>query len=133
MDACSRARHWLSTGLLTLGLLAAAGGFVSHTGASAAAAGEELMLVNVKTGKCLTIAGGVSTDNNVQAVQFDCDSDPSRRWILTPGSGADVYQVRNVQTTKCLTIAGESIRRTTSRPSSSTATATLPAPGESWT
>ena len=106
MDACSRAGHWLSAGLLTLGLLAPAGGFVSHTGAAAAAAGEELMLVNVKTGKCLTIAGGVSTDNNVQAVQFDCDSDPSRRWTLTPGSGADVYQVKNVQTGKCLTIAG---------------------------
>ena len=106
MDACSRARQCLSTGLLTLGPLAAACGFVSPAGASAAAAGEELMLVNVRTGKCLTIAGGVSTDNNVRAVQFDCDSDPARRWTLTPGSGADVYQVRNVQTGKCLTIAG---------------------------
>ena len=66
MDACSRAGYRLSTGLLTLGLLAATGGFVSHTGASAATAGEELMLVNVRTGKCLTIAGGVSTDNNVE-------------------------------------------------------------------
>ena len=43
---------------------------------------NELMLVNAKTGKCLTIAGGVSTDNNVEAVQFECDSDPSRRWTL---------------------------------------------------
>ncbi len=39
-------------------------------------------LVNVKTGKCLTIAGGVSTENNVTAVQFDCDNDPSRTWSL---------------------------------------------------
>ena len=43
---------------------------------------NELMLVNIKTGKCLTIAGGVSTDNNVTALQFDCDSDPSRRWTI---------------------------------------------------
>ena len=43
---------------------------------------NELMLVNAKTGKCLTIAGGVSTDNNVTALQFNCDTDPSRRWTL---------------------------------------------------
>jgi hypothetical protein len=39
----------------------------------------ELMLVNAKTGKCLTNAGGVSTDNNVTALQFNCDTDLSRR------------------------------------------------------
>jgi cytolethal distending toxin subunit A len=67
---------------------------------------NELMFVNAKTGKCLTIAGGVSTDNNVKAVQFDCDSDPSRRWTLKEMSGGNIYQIRNVQTGKCLTIAG---------------------------
>lgn len=66
----------------------------------------ELMLENAKTGKCLTIAGGVSTENNVDALQFDCDADPSRRWTLTPMGGGNVYQVKNVQTGKCLTIAG---------------------------
>jgi hypothetical protein len=65
----------------------------------------EVMLVNAKTGKCMTIAGGVSTDNNVDAVQFDCDSDPSRRWTLREVRGG-IYQVVNVQTAKCLTIAG---------------------------
>jgi hypothetical protein len=44
---------------------------------------NEVMLVNAKTAKCATIAGGVTTDNNVPSVQFDCDSDPSRRWTLT--------------------------------------------------
>ena len=67
---------------------------------------NELMLVNAKTGKCLTIAGGVSTDNNVEAVQFDCDSDPSRRWTLKEMTGDNIYQIKNVQTGKCLTIAG---------------------------
>ena len=67
---------------------------------------NELMLVNAKTGKCLTIAGGVSTDNNVEALQFDCDSDPSRTWRVNDVTGSGVYQVRNVQTNKCLTIAG---------------------------
>ena len=65
-----------------------------------------LMLVNAKTGKCLTIAGGVSTDNNVEAVQYDCDSHPSRSWTLTEMSGGNIYQIKNVQTGKCLTIAG---------------------------
>ncbi|HEX6731285.1 MAG TPA: hypothetical protein VF074_14775 [Pyrinomonadaceae bacterium] len=43
---------------------------------------EKVMLVNAKTGKCLTIAGGVSTDNNLTAIQFDCDTDLSRRWMI---------------------------------------------------
>ena len=64
------------------------------------------MLINFKTGKCLTIAGGVSTQNNVEAVQFDCDSDPSRRWTLNASADADVYKIRTEQTGKCLTIAG---------------------------
>ena len=80
------------------------------TDAPPAALGEfsdkELMLVNAKTGKCLTIAGGVSTANNVEAVQFDCDSDPSRRWRLTEVAVGNIYQIKNVQTGKCLTIAG---------------------------
>jgi len=67
---------------------------------------NEVMLVNAKTGKCLTIAGGVSTDNNVEAVQFDCDDDPSRRWRLNEMIGGNIYQIKNVQTGKCLTIAG---------------------------
>jgi len=67
---------------------------------------NELMLVNAKTGKCLTIAGGLSTDNNVEAVQFNCDSDASRRWTLKEMTDSSAYQIRNVQTGKCLTIAG---------------------------
>jgi len=67
---------------------------------------NELMLLNAKTGKCLTIAGGVSTDNNVPALQFDCDSDRSRRWTLKEMTGGNIYEIRNVQTGKCLTIAG---------------------------
>ncbi|MBL8442654.1 MAG: RICIN domain-containing protein [Zoogloeaceae bacterium] len=67
---------------------------------------NDVMLVNAKTGKCLTIAGGVSTENNVTALQFDCDGDPSRRWTLHEVAGGNIYQIRNVQTGKCLTIAG---------------------------
>jgi cytolethal distending toxin subunit A len=67
---------------------------------------EHVMLVNAKTDKCLTIAGGVSTENNVEALQFDCDGDPSRSWIIRDMTGSGVYQIRNVLTGKCLTIAG---------------------------
>lgn len=66
---------------------------------------NQVMFVNAKTGKCVTIAGGTSSANNVESVQFDCDDDPSRRWMLNE-TGRDVYQLRNVQTGKCLTIAG---------------------------
>jgi cytolethal distending toxin subunit A len=62
------------------------------------------LLINGKTGKCLTIAGGTSPANNVEAVQFDCDGDLSRSWHLN-GVG-DAFQIQNAKTGKCLTIAG---------------------------
>lgn len=85
------------------------GMIIATAGASckvdAAPPAREAMLVNAKTGKCLTIAGGTSSDNNVPAVQFDCDQDPSRRWLLGE-TNPDAFQIRNAKTNKCLTIAG---------------------------
>ena len=49
---------------------------------------------------------GLSTANNVTALQFDCDSHPSRTWKFSDVTGSGVYQIKNVQTNKCLTIAG---------------------------
>ncbi len=43
---------------------------------------------NVQTDKCLMIAGGTLSDNNVESVQFDCDDDTSRRWIIKTVSAA---------------------------------------------
>ena len=68
--------------------------------------GDIYQIKNKQTNKCLTIAGGVSTANNVTALQFDCDSDPSRTWKFSDVTGSGVYQIKNVQTNKCLTIAG---------------------------
>ena len=90
--------------------LAASGAFLALFFAGAVLYGQPInnrrvMLVNAQTGKCLTIAGGRSTDNNVTALQFDCDGDPSRSWNID-ASGRGVYQISNVQTGKCLTIAG---------------------------
>ncbi len=82
----------VASGVFFLGLFYAAG-----TVTYAAPINNELMLVNAQTGKCLTIAGGVSTANNVESVQFDCDSDPSRRWMLREMSGGNIYQIKNVQ------------------------------------
>jgi hypothetical protein len=62
------------------------------------------LLINGKTGKCLTIAGGTSPANNLNAVQFDCDGDLSRSWHLNGVGGA--FQIQNAKTGKCLTIAG---------------------------
>ena len=89
-----------ASGVFVFGLLYAAG--VTY----AEPVANEVWIVNAQTGKCLTIAGGRSTDNNVGALQFDCDRDPSRRWRLNEMTGGNIYQIRNVQTGKCLTIAG---------------------------
>jgi cytolethal distending toxin subunit A len=93
-----------ATGMVASGAFAL-GLFYASAVTYAAPITNEVMLVNVKTGKCLTIAGGTTTSNNVESVQFDCDSDPSRRWTLNETAG-DIYQIKNVQTGKCLTIAG---------------------------
>jgi cytolethal distending toxin subunit A len=92
----------VASGVFVLGLFCVVGAAVTQ----ATPVLNEVMLVNGKTGKCPTIAGGVSTDNNVHTVQFDCDSHPPRRWMLREMGGGSVYQIRNVQTGKCLTIAG---------------------------
>jgi hypothetical protein len=44
--------------------------------------GGAFQIQNAKTHKCLTIAGGTSPQNNLEAVQFDYDSDVSRIWRL---------------------------------------------------
>ena len=89
--------------LLTSNLLAAALLIGAPVDASRAANGSET-LINGKTGKCLTIAGGTSPANNLTAVQFDCDGDLSRSWHFNPAGNA--FQIQNAKTGKCLTIAG---------------------------
>ena len=46
--------------------------------------GAAFHIKNPQTGKCMTVAGGRSTENNVEPVQFDCDQDRSRTWNLNP-------------------------------------------------
>jgi phosphoribosylformylglycinamidine (FGAM) synthase PurS component len=89
------------SGAFVLGLFSIAGAGATY----AEPVVNEVMLVNAKTDKCATIAGGLSTLNSHPAVQFRCDSDPSRRWRLNETSRG-IYQIRNVQTGKCLTIKG---------------------------
>ena len=94
----------VASGVFILGLFYGAGA-VTYGQRGQPITNGPVMLINAQTGKCLTIAGGRSTDNNVTALQFDCDSDPSRTWRIT-ATGGDVYQISNAQTGKCLTIAG---------------------------
>src|SRR5262245_21287721 len=91
----------VASGVFILGLFNVAGAVTYGQGIT----DQRVMLINAQTGKCLTIAGGRSVDNNVTALQFDCDGDPSRSWSINR-TGGGVYQISNVQTRKCLTIAG---------------------------
>jgi cytolethal distending toxin subunit A len=99
MNAFLSLRGLLAAKLLAAGLLAAAPIDVSFAGRNLG------VLINGKTGKCLTIAGGTSPANNLTAVQFDCDGDPTRGWFLKD-VGGDAVQIQNAKTGKCLTIAG---------------------------
>ena len=71
------ARRFFAASLFASGLLFAA----SFPSVSLAQTSRG-MLINVQTGKCLTIAGGRSIADNVPALQFDCDGDPSRTWSI---------------------------------------------------
>ena len=97
MSALLPLQPGLKAKLLAAALLAATPMHGAH-----AASGQ--LLVNGKTGKCLTIAGGTSPANNLAAVQFDCDGDLSRSWHLN--RVGDAFQIQNAKTGKCLTIAG---------------------------
>jgi hypothetical protein len=97
MRALLRTVRVIASGLLAAGLLLV-------VAPRDAAAADQWMLINGQTRKCLTIAGGVSTANNLASVQYICDSHPSRRWRLIGSNG--VYKIANLQTGKCLTIAG---------------------------
>jgi hypothetical protein len=92
---------FVASGVFSLGLFFAAGAVMYGQ----AITNQRVMLINAQTGKCLTIAGGRSTENNVTVLQFDCDGDPSRSWSIN-ATGGGVYRISNVQTRKCLTIAG---------------------------
>ncbi|TKB68493.1 MAG: hypothetical protein E8D52_05630 [Nitrospira sp.] len=63
------------------------------------------VIVNAHSNLCLTVAGG-GTATNTTAVQYLCDSDPSRSWSMTPLEGADTLKITNVHSGLCLTIAG---------------------------
>ena len=99
-----RDRRWAPAGLLASALLAAA----SSDGAVAGAApgSGEVMLVNLQTNKCATIAGGVTTDNNHPSVQFDCDNDRSRRWRLNETTGWRYTRSGTFKPGSASTIAG---------------------------
>ena len=97
MSAFLSFRCLVAAKLLTAALLAA-------MPIDASRAADAKLLINGKTGKCLTIAGGTSPANNLNAVQFDCDGDLSRSWHLN--SMGDAVQIQNAKTGKCLTIAG---------------------------
>src|SRR5687767_12534735 len=96
---------------LVIGLLLVPGA-VAATAAPARASHEEfrpanypVMVRNLQTYKCATVAGGSRTDNNWPLVQYDCDSHASRRWIFTRGPSG-FWWIKNAQTAKCMTFAG---------------------------
>ncbi len=74
----------MTTILRPVGLVAsgvfAIGMFYASVLAHAAPVNNEVMLVNAKTGKCATIAGGVSPAPHGESVPFACDCAPIRRW-----------------------------------------------------
>ncbi|MFJ3159206.1 RICIN domain-containing protein [Streptomyces kanasensis] len=110
MRMYTRARRLLTvpTGLAVAGVLVLPAPAVAQPAPDSAArlAGNgAVQMIDVQTRKCATVAGGTSTENNVELVQFTCDTHPSRRWRLANWNG-NSYQLVNVGTRKCMTVAG---------------------------
>jgi len=112
--AVRKTGRWLAPLSVAVALLVAWGGLHQFgiavpwpASAPAVLTGQELRVVNAQSGKCLTIAGGATFDNNVDAAQIDCNRDDVQRWWLEePTAGSGIYKIQNVKTTRCLTIAG---------------------------
>jgi cytolethal distending toxin subunit A len=65
-----------------------------------------IVIRNVNSRLCLTVAGG-GTANNLPAVQYTCDAHPSRYWVADrPLTGT--FRLKNVNSNRCLTIAAGS-------------------------
>ena len=48
----------------------------------AATSNVDVMLVIAQTNQCFTIAGGRCVENDVEALQYDCDGDFSPGWLI---------------------------------------------------
>ncbi|MFI9585241.1 protein kinase [Streptomyces sp. NPDC052236] len=60
-------------------------------------------VVNVKSGKCLSLDNGGSAANGTHAVQWTCNGGDEQRWYW---AGASSNMLKNVKTGKCLSITG---------------------------
>ncbi|MFG1993146.1 RICIN domain-containing protein [Actinoplanes sp. NPDC048988] len=67
--------------------------------------GGALQVLNVATGKCLSIVGA-GTRDHARADLYTCDSHASRLWRLRDSTG-ETARFQNVHSAKCLTLAGD--------------------------
>jgi ricin-type beta-trefoil lectin protein len=70
--------------------------------------GVAFQVININSGKCLTVVGGAVADNAGLA-QKACTSEPSFRWRFIPVSFTGLFLIQNVRSGKCLTIAADGL------------------------
>lgn len=86
----------------------AAGLLVTMQAPAASAATFTAELVARHSQKCVSVAGA-STQNNADAVQWDCVDAPNQQWKLVATS-AGYYNISAVNSGKCLSIEGASLQ-----------------------
>jgi cytolethal distending toxin subunit A len=81
---------------------------VGLAGARVAGVDLAFQVINVNSGKCLTVAGGGGADNAI-VVQRSCGKDLSSRWRFVPEVtvGSVSFLVVNVRSDKCLTVRAD--------------------------
>jgi len=105
MRKARRPARYAAVALLAWSLLAAVPATATPAPAGSKKASPEFFLRNVNSGRCLTLAGG-GTALNLPAVQYHCDTDPSRHWVLNNIAGTNKWFIKNVNSGLCLTLAG---------------------------
>ena len=68
--------------------------------------GIGFQLINVNSGKCLTVVGEALGDN-AGLIQKTCTREPAYRWQFIPVLLTGTFVIQNVKSHKCLTVAGD--------------------------
>jgi hypothetical protein len=87
--------------------LAGSGGGAAGGGA-ADLLGLAFQVININSGKCLTVVGAALNDN-AGLVQQTCSREAAFQWRFVPVSFTGLFLIQNVRSGKCLTVAGDGL------------------------
>jgi hypothetical protein len=74
-------------------------------GSGGALLGIAFQVININSGRCLTVVGAAMADN-AKLIQRTCAAEPAFRWRFVPVTFTGGFLIQNVKSGKCLAVAG---------------------------